>query len=447
VKKLIALSTLALLFTTCRRNVVDSVVNVDFTYEVLDNDYSIPVRLIITNKTTGAQFYNWTFEGGTPATYDKFDPGYIQFDKPGPIKIKLEAWNDEERKEKEIVIQLDSVVDAAFNIEPVINNYGPTQFAINNQSAGVTKFQWTLENGQPATSTEKNPVVNYSTPGSYRVKLQVENDRGEKDTVSKMITVLPSLDKAEFDIIPSFDDDDYEAPLIAKLDNHTISATQHKWVASGGTLSKTTDSVPTITYTTAGNYSITYEATNGKQTKTVTRTITVKPNSGLRAMNNVRLGINTAHSGIGSFYSTRLRQVFKKDDVNAQNGPMIDLVFFGLSESFTYNRFISPDSAPSYTFGEVPGATHTRIINSQEKCGCGFDFTPAEFDIMTKGAVLQPFTIPSVSDGNVPFSSDILPRVILFQNALGKKGAIKIKQFVQAGQQSYIVCDIKVQKD
>jgi hypothetical protein len=87
------------------------------------------------------------------------------------------------------------------------------------------------------------------------------------------------------------------------------------------------------------------------------------------------------------------------------------------------------------------------VINTQEKCGCGFDFTPAEFDIMTRGNVLHSFTIPELETGSIPFNSDVLPRVVLFQNAQGKKGAIKIKQFINAGQQSYIICDIKVQKD
>src|SRR6185369_9006782 len=127
-------------------------------------------------------------------------------------------------KEKEITIQLDSVVKAGFTIQPVVNNYGPTQFNISNSSSGVTKFNWTFENGQPATSTDKNPQVQFTNPGLYRVKLQVSNDRGEKDTISRTVTVLPALDNATFDITPSFDDDDYEAPFVAKLENHTTSA-------------------------------------------------------------------------------------------------------------------------------------------------------------------------------------------------------------------------------
>jgi hypothetical protein len=35
----------------------------------------------------------------------------------------------------------------------------------------------------------------------------------------------------------------------------------------------------------------------------------------------------------------------------------------------------------------------------------------------------------------------------VFRTANGKIGAIKIKQYVAAGDNSYIICDIKVQKD
>lgn len=445
--RLLLIPAILLLLTTCRRNVVDLTVSADFTYEVLDNDYSVPVRIAFQNTSKGAQFYRWTFEGGLPETYDKADPGYVTFEKPGLIKIKLEAWNDEEHKEKEITLQLDSVVQAGFTITPVINNYGPTDFTITNLSKGVTKYQWTFENGQPATSIEKEPQVRFNTPGEHRVFLTAQNDRGEKDTVSQTVIVLPALDTADFTIVPSFDDDDYEAPLTATLENHTVSATTHHWSAPGGVLSNAADSIPTVTFSSAGTYTITYEASNGKQTKTVTRQITVKPNTGLRTFKDVQLGINTAHTTIGSFFSTRLRQVFTKDAVNADNGPLIDLAFFGLSESFSVNLFVSPDSVQAWTFAAIPGATTTRRINSLEKCNCPAQLTPSDFDAITSGSQLQSMPISENASGLSPFNSDLLPRVVLFQNAAGKKGAVKIKQFVPAGKQSYIVCDIKVQKD
>lgn len=41
-----------------------------------------------------------------------------------------------------------------------------------------TNRTWTFEGGTPATSTEKNPTVVYSTPGKYKVKLEVSNSVG-----------------------------------------------------------------------------------------------------------------------------------------------------------------------------------------------------------------------------------------------------------------------------
>jgi PKD repeat protein len=447
VLKTLTILSLIILFTSCHREEVDVTINADFSYEVIDNDFSVPVKIAFTNKSTGGQTYKWTFEGGSPETYTQKDPGYIIFSKPGTIKIKLEVGRDNEHKEKEITIQLDSVVKADFDITPVINNYGATEFKITNKSAGTTKYNWTFEGGTPAASTEKAPSVNYTTAGEYAVKLEATNERGEKNILSKTIKVLRALSTPDFDIAPSFEDDDYEAPLTAKLENHTTSSTIHKWAATGGSLSNASDSLPSVTFTNPGTYTITYEASNGKQTATVSKNITIKPNSGLRTFINVQLGINTAHATIGSFFSTSLRKVIKQSEVTDAISSKIDLVFFGLSESFSYNLFASPNAAATWTFPTITGATQTKIINKQESCGCNTSFTATDFDNATTGSALDGLSIVPTTAGSAEFNNSTVPRVILFQNTARKKGAIKIKQFIQAGQQSYILCDIKVQKD
>lgn len=433
-------------FVACRKE-VETDVAIDFTWKVVDSDYSVPVKIAFTNNTTGARFFKWSLEGGLPDTYDKKEPGTITFTKPGPIKVRLEAWNDEQRKEKEIIIQLDSVVHADFNAVADTNNYGPTSFTMVNTSSGVTRYNWIFENGLPAAATGRSPAsIRYTVPGTYKIKLETSNERGEKDTLSKFITVRPAL-SAAFDIEPSFDDDDYEAPLIATLHNKSISATQHQWSVTDGTITKATDSVTTIYFAGPGTYTVTYKAGNGKQSQTISKNITVKPNTGLRSFTNIKLGINTAHATIGSFFSTRLRQVFKEGEVNASNGDKIDLVYFGLSESFNYNQFIRPDSAQNWTFAPIPNATGTKIINSQELCNCSVNFSDTDFDNVTNGAAFNNLTVTVNSGGRSPFNYTTVPRIILFENAAGKKGAVRIKQFVQSGQQSYILCDIKVQKD
>ena len=430
---------------SCRKEQEISL-NVDFTYAVADSNYTVPARILLYNKTSGALFYKWTFVNANIATYDQKEPGEIVINTPGRVTIRLEAWNDAERKEKLVEIEMDSVTIAAFTAKPRINPIAPAVYDFQFTGQGGTAFEWSFEQGMPATSTERNPAgIHFNNEGTYKVFLRTKNDRNKTDTITQWISVAPPL-AASFDIEPSFEDDDYEAPLTATLANHSISATQHQWVAAGGVLSNASDSIPTVYFANPGTYTVSYTASNTKQTITVHKTIVVKPNTGLRTFSNVKFGINTAHSNMGSFFSTKLRRIYKADDVTSQNGQYIDLCFFGLSSSFSFNKFISPDSVSTYTFSAIPGAGTSVFVNKQEDCGCGM-LTDAAFDNIVNGSAFNNVAIVNSKAASAAFGQDVMPRIVLFENAWGKKGAIKIKQFVNAGLYSYIVCDIKVQKD
>jgi hypothetical protein len=448
-KRIPIIIIIALLFSTCKkREVVDLKVKAAFTYEIQDNNFTVPVRIALTNKSEQAQFYKWTFEGGNLATYDKRDPGIITFNTAGNIKVKLEVWGEFGRDSTEVSIVLDSVPKAAFDVVPIINNFGATTFKITNTSyGGVTKFNWLFAGVVPSTSTLRNPNnIVISTVGEYRIFLEALNDRGKKDTISKTVKVLPAL-SASFGIVPSFDDEDYEAPLVATLQNNSISTTIHNWTALGGVVTNATDSIPMVRFNNPGTYVVTYKASNGKDSTTITRSIIVKPNTGLRIFTNVKLGINTAQSTLGNYFSTILRTVLRKEEVTQFNGSKIDLVFYGLSQSFSFNLFVPPTDASLWTFAAIPNATNTKIINSQELCACGTNFTAANFDIVTNGTAFNGVTVTVTANGSQQFNNSLVPRVVLFENAIGKKGAIKIKQYVNDGLNSYILCDIKVQKD
>ena len=45
-------------------------------------------------------------------------------------------------------------------------------------SQGTTSWSWVFEGGNPSTSVEQNPSVNYSTPGTYKVTLTASNKYG-----------------------------------------------------------------------------------------------------------------------------------------------------------------------------------------------------------------------------------------------------------------------------
>jgi protocatechuate 3,4-dioxygenase beta subunit len=48
----------------------------------------------------------------------------------------------------------------------------------DQSTANPTSWEWSFEGGNPATSTEQNPVVTYATPGSYDVTLRASNANG-----------------------------------------------------------------------------------------------------------------------------------------------------------------------------------------------------------------------------------------------------------------------------
>ena len=67
-----------------------------------------------------------------------------------------------------------------------------------------TTWNWTFENGTPATSTLQNPTVAYNTVGSHDVTLQVTNGTSDTKTITDLITVntipttaLPVLEDIE----------------------------------------------------------------------------------------------------------------------------------------------------------------------------------------------------------------------------------------------------------
>ena len=382
--------------------------------------------------------------GATPSSSNKKQPDAITYSQAGTYIIKLEAWNDTQRSFKEITVQLDSAVTLDFNVDILVNDFAPATAQITNNTRGASSYEWTFQGGTPETSTVADPPnILFSTPGEHVITLKISNGR-ESYTSSKTVTLKAALD-TDFEIVPSFEDEDYEAPLTASLHNKTISGLRYTWSNStGGTIANPSAENTEIYFPAPGNYTITLTAENDKETQSVERTLTVKPNTNLYIMENVKLGVSAAHATLGCFYSTTLRNVLTKDEVSGDNGKQIDLVFYGINSSFSYCRFISPDSAAKFTFPAVPQATHTYFINAVESTS--ISFTVGEFDAMINDTPLNSIDIKSQDTGTSFFSNNTIPRILLFETADGRKGAVKIKSFVANGSQSYIAIDIKVQK-
>ncbi len=424
-------------------------VHVNFGIDVFNNDYSIPVEIVILNKTKGAESYQWTFEGGIPNTSTERNPRVIRYTTKGNYTIKLFATNaDGSEGTKEIPVQIDDPVHIDFKTEAVTDNYSPVSIAITNTTTGANQYQWTFEGGKPEKSTKKDPeTVIFETPGDHLITLEVTNGL-ETKTTQKQIHVEPYL-IADFDYKIDFQDDDLQAPVHIQLQNKSISSTSYQWNFSNANPKQATTENPEVTFTTSGTQTITLIATNGKETKTSTKTIEILPNTNLRVLKNIQLGINTAHTNntIGSFFATTTRKVYTASQITPENQKNIDIVFFGLNSKFIRNLFVAPDQLETTTFPPLIMGQHTKFINTLENCNCTASLSITQYDTMLDDTLLQTIDIKETPEGLQHFDNETTPRIVLFQTEDGRKGAIKIKKYVDNGPNSYIEVDIKVQKE
>jgi PKD repeat protein len=420
----------------------------DFTTSFVNEDESIPVIVKINNNTTGADKYEWTFEGGSPSTSSLKNPGEILYNKQGSYTITLVATNaDGERNEFTKTVLIKDGIKIEFTHEIIKSNYSPVEVILKNTTIGEgLTFQWEFQDGVPATFTGKTPPnVVFTTPGDHTITLTVSNGF-ESDKQTQTVTVAPNL-VSLFSYEPKFEDDDYEDPVTINFTNKSISATSYKWSFENGNPATSTEENPTVVFTGAGNHEVVLEAFNDKTSQIFKSTITVLPDTNLRILTNIKLGINSAHNNnnIGAMFSTVTREVYKANEINDQNSSLIDIVFQGLNSNFTYNKFISPDQANNYGFLALQNAQSTIFVNSQNLCNCGLNFTESQFDAMVNDTPIKSLNISYTAAGAQEFGFTY-PRIILFKTQDGRKGAIKIRDMVKNGTSSYILCDIKVQK-
>lgn len=425
-------------------------VQVAFTTEVVNKDNTVPVKIKLNNNTEGADTYNWTFEGGSPSTSIDKNPGVITYEQAGKYTIVLEASNrDDSSDRKEIEIEVKPSINVGFEVQIKENNFSPVEVVISNITKGATSYKWTFEGGIPASSLDENPEnVIFTTPGTHKISLEVSNGE-EVHKAEESIEVAPLLE-ANFDYKVAFDDDDFQVPVKVMLENKSSSATDYEWSFEGANMTNSILENPEIILNTPGIHNIQLKAKNSKNEKVITKTITVLENTNLRVLENIKLGINTAHKSntIGAYFSTQTREVYTKDEVTDEIGAKIDLAFFGLNKEFTFNKFISPDKVQNVAFTPIINATTTKFINNQEMCSCGVNISVNDFNTMINDSLLKNLVVTETTTGLKEFDASLLPRIVVFETEDKRKGIIKIKEFKEVdAQNSYILIDIKVQKE
>lgn len=84
------------------------------------------------------------------------------------------------------------------------------QYYSSTSRAIVDTYEWVFEGGTPATSTDMNPQVTYSTPGQFNVTLKVTNTAGEETELKEgFVHVFSDYWLHEGTYLEDFDNDNF----------------------------------------------------------------------------------------------------------------------------------------------------------------------------------------------------------------------------------------------
>ncbi|HEY1039624.1 MAG TPA: PKD domain-containing protein [Bacteroidia bacterium] len=210
-----------------------------------------------TSTSTAASAYSWDFGDGKTSTAQ--NPSHV-FQATGTYTVCLTSSNGcgSSTVCNTVTVSCAPPV-AGYNV--AINGLTAS---ITNTSTNAYNFIWNF--GDATTNnTDYNPVKQYAAPGTYTLKLTVNNGCGA-NIFQSPITIACAAPTAAFNT--------YTDGLGVEIENNSLNGTSWTWDFGDGTNS-TFKNPPVHYFPTTGTYTITLNVTNGCGTNTYTQVVSV----------------------------------------------------------------------------------------------------------------------------------------------------------------------------
>jgi len=184
----------------------------------------------------------------------------------------------------EFVDNVNWNIEALIAIEPqelLPDAQGPSEGVVNEQiqftgsvSGGVQPYLWNWEFGDGTTSTEQNPVHQYSDDGTFQITLNVTDSRGSYSIAELSIFIVNTPPQAEFSFTPDQPIENEPVSFIDTSIDH--DGTIISWLWGFGDGSNSNEQYPIHLYTTQGIYTVMLTVTdNDGAIDTVSQTVEV----------------------------------------------------------------------------------------------------------------------------------------------------------------------------
>lgn len=229
-----------------------------------------PVHLSSTSTSTlFITGYNWTFEGGTPATSDIDEPT-VTWSKPGNYLISLSvdnAFGSSEEVRHMITVNAKGTAPTNIQIMAPVSGFVGEPVPFNYIADGVTpgtKCRWSFQNGTPLSSTDESPVVKWSMPGNYTVRLTLTNEYGTSKEITHSINIEKKiLPPSEVKIL---------APVSSVQNNYVSFKNEcantsnlgltYEWTFPGASTERSKSATPSVKWSRPGVYNVSLVISN-----------------------------------------------------------------------------------------------------------------------------------------------------------------------------------------
>ncbi|MBE0639957.1 MAG: M6 family metalloprotease domain-containing protein [Bacteroidales bacterium] len=187
-------------------------------------NFSVSTQLITEN--CSVEFYDlslcyvdaweWTFEGGTPATSIEQNPSGIFYENEGTYDVTLKVTN----QWGEHTVVFENLIEVSTSVLPVVNFTASDTLACTNKviqfidQSTLCPMAWNWEitpssfefvNGTSAAS--QHPEVIFNSPTTYSVKLTVENANGNSELSRQNYIQAGGANFVDF--VGSFEEDSF----------------------------------------------------------------------------------------------------------------------------------------------------------------------------------------------------------------------------------------------
>lgn len=206
--------------------------------------------------------YNWSFEGGDPATSTDQNPT-VTYSSRGSFDISLEVSNT---FGSDTYTNTDAITVEVNPTSEFTSTYNGIELTTTNTSQFASEYLWDFGDG--STSTDQTPTHQYQTDGTYVVTLTTTNECGTAISTQtiEVIILVPSI-SYEASITSGC------APLeVVFTDFSGNDPTSYMWTFEGGTPATSTDQNPVVVYNEAGVYDVAVTMSNSAGNSTLTQT-------------------------------------------------------------------------------------------------------------------------------------------------------------------------------